>query len=90
MRLERPKDIERFGAIRFGTLQKIFELDCGPENGDPAAYSSVIQPIAGSRFIEVEREMAVIVPVRNERLMLIEGVLCGIPHAPTICPCSPR
>jgi mannosyl-3-phosphoglycerate synthase len=81
MRLERPKDIERFGAVRFGTLQKIFELDCGPDNGDPEAYSSVIQPISGSLLNDIERDMAIVVPVKNERLKLIEGVLCGIPHA---------
>jgi mannosyl-3-phosphoglycerate synthase len=81
MRLERPKDIERFGAIRFGTLQKIFELDCGPDNGDPVAYSSVIQPISGGMLNDIEREMAIVVPVKSERLKLIEGVLCGIPHA---------
>lgn len=80
MRIERPKDIERFGAVRFGTLQKIFELDSGMENGEPAAYSSVIQPISNNDLHDIEREMAVIVPVKNERLKLIEGVLCGIPH----------
>jgi mannosyl-3-phosphoglycerate synthase len=80
MRIERPKDVERFGAVRFGTLQKIFELDSGMENGDPAAYSSVIQPISTADLHDVEQEMAIIVPVKNERLKLIEGVLCGIPH----------
>jgi mannosyl-3-phosphoglycerate synthase len=80
MRIERPKEIERFGALRFGTLQKIFELDCGPENGDPAYHSSVIQPISSTILNEIERNMAIVVPVRNERLKLIEGVLCGIPH----------
>lgn len=80
MRIERPKDIERFGAIRFGTLQKIFELDSGMENGEPAAYSSVIQPISNTDLHHIEKDMAIIVPVKNERLKLIEGVLCGIPH----------
>jgi mannosyl-3-phosphoglycerate synthase len=80
MRIERPKDIERFGAVRFGTLQKIFELDSGMGNGEPAAYSCVIQPISNNDLHDIERDMAVIVPVKNERLKLIEGVLCGIPH----------
>ena len=29
---------------------------------------------------DVEKDMAIIVPVRSERLKLVEGVLCGIPH----------
>jgi mannosyl-3-phosphoglycerate synthase len=80
MRIERPKDVERFGAIRFGALQKIFELDSGMENGDPMAYKSVIQPICSTELAKIERDMAIVVPVRSEKLKLIEGVLCGIPH----------
>jgi len=28
----------------------------------------------------IQKEMAIVVPVRNERIKLIEGVLCGIPN----------
>jgi mannosyl-3-phosphoglycerate synthase len=81
MRLEFPKEIERFGAIRFGGLQKIFELDSGGKtNGKPTQSASAIQHVASERLSEIEGQMAVVVPVRNERLKLVEGVLCGIPH----------
>ncbi len=81
MRLELPKDIERFGAIRFGSLQKIFELDSGTTtNGSPSPAGSGIQHIPSDRLAEIEQEMAIVVPVRNERLKLVEGVLSGIPH----------
>ena len=80
MRIERPKEFERFGAIRFGSMQKIFELDSGMENDDPISYSSIIQTIPSPTLAEIEQDMAIIVPVRDERLKLIEGVLCGIPH----------
>ncbi len=79
MRLERPKEIERFGAIRFGDLQKIFELDSGLATSSPVVNSAIMQ-VGNSSLAEVQKQMAIIVPVRSERLKLVEGVLCGIPH----------
>lgn len=80
MRIERPKEIERFGAIRFGELQRIFELDSGLGDGQSPVVNSAIMQVGLQALAEVEKDMAIIVPVRNERLKLVEGVLCGIPH----------
>jgi mannosyl-3-phosphoglycerate synthase len=80
MRLERPKEIERLGAVRFGDLQRIFELDSGPSNGCPPTVTSAVMRVGQEALAKTESEMAIVVPVRNERLKLIEGVLCGIPH----------
>jgi mannosyl-3-phosphoglycerate synthase len=80
MRIERPKEIERFGAIRFGDLQKIFELDSGMGNGSSPAVSPAMMQVGNKTLAEIERDMTVVVPVRSERLKLVEGVLCGIPH----------
>jgi mannosyl-3-phosphoglycerate synthase len=81
MRLEFPKEIERFGAIRFGSIQKVFELDSGSmTNGKSTRNNTAIQYVASEKLAEIEKQMAIVVPVRNERLKLVEGVLCGIPH----------
>ncbi|HEX5399617.1 MAG TPA: mannosyl-3-phosphoglycerate synthase [Verrucomicrobiae bacterium] len=80
MRIERPKEIERFGAIRFGELQRIFELDSGLDGGRSPVVNSAIMEVSLQTLAEVEKDMAIVVPVRDERLKLIEGVLCGIPH----------
>lgn len=80
MRIEIPREVERFGAIRFGGLQKVFELDSGLKKSRVPVKGSTIMQIPYEALYEVEKEMAVVVPVRNERLKLIEGVLCGIPH----------
>lgn len=80
MRLERPKEIERFGTVRFGDLQRIFELDSGLDNGNPSTVTSAIMRVGQEALASVQEEMAIVVPVRSERLKLIEGVLCGIPH----------
>jgi mannosyl-3-phosphoglycerate synthase len=80
MRIERPKEIERFGAVRFGELQKIFELDSGLGHTHDKVTNSAIMQVGMQALAEIEKDMAIIVPVRNERLKLVEGVLSGIPH----------
>lgn len=60
----------------------MFELDEGLEIDEEFTNPfHVIQQIPYERLHEVEKDMAIIVPVKNERLRLLEGVLSGIPHA---------
>ncbi len=80
MRIEIPRDVERFGAVRFGGLQKVFELDSGLTTNPSPAEGSTVQQVPYEALYEIEKKMAIVVPCRNERLKLIEGVLCGIPH----------
>lgn len=82
MRIEIPTNAERFGANLFYTVQKIYELDGG--YGVDAEFESpfhVIQQIPYERLHEIEKDLAIVIPVKDERLRLLEGVLCGIPHA---------
>ncbi len=81
MRLEIPANSERFGANQFYKVQKIYELDGG--YAADAEFNSpfhVIQQIPYERLHEIEKDLAIIIPVKDERLRLLEGVLCGIPH----------
>jgi mannosyl-3-phosphoglycerate synthase len=81
MRLELPARAERFGANLFYNIQKIYELDGGFEfDGEFASPFHVIQQITRERLYEIERDMAIVIPVKNERLRLLESALCGIPH----------
>ncbi len=81
MRIESPREFERLGAVRIYGLQKVYELDAGPETAEPGADDdSVVRRVSSDALHEIERQMAIVVPVRNERLKLIEGVLVGIPH----------
>ncbi len=80
MKIEIPKNVERFGAVCFGGLQKVFELDSGILNGHSPDRKNAIQTIAYNELRNIYEDMAIIVPVRAERLKLIDGVLCGIPH----------
>lgn len=81
MRLELPVRAERFGANLFYNIQKIYELDGGYEfDGEFASPFHVIQQIPREQLYEIERNMAIVIPVKNERLRLLESALCGIPH----------
>jgi mannosyl-3-phosphoglycerate synthase len=81
MRIELPKTVERIGAVRFGDLQKVFELDSGLGEESPAEAARTIRAISYRELYKIQREMAIVIPVKGERLKLIEGVLCGVPHA---------
>jgi len=80
MRIELPKSVERFGAIRFSELQKVFELDSGPAHKTLVQPSQAIRAIPYEEMSSIYDQMAIVVPVMNEKLKLMEGVLCGIPH----------
>ncbi len=81
MRIELPKNVERIGAVRFGDLQKVFELDSGLGEESPAELSRVIRAVSYRELYKIQKDMAIVIPVKGERLKLIEGVLCGVPHA---------
>lgn len=81
MRIELPRESERLGGVIFYGVQKVFELDGGLHTEtDRNAENPIIWRISYEMRLEIERQMAIVVPVRNERIRLIEGVLCGIPH----------
>lgn len=80
MRIEIPREFERLGAVRVYGLQKVYELDAGPQATLPGDPDAVIQSLSAESIYEVQRQMAIVVPVRSERLKLIEGVLVGIPN----------
>ncbi len=76
MRIEIPRECERIGSLQIYGLQKVYELDGGEGSHE---HDSVIERIPSEVLYDRMREMAIIVPVKSERLKLIEGVLVGIP-----------
>lgn len=82
MRIDLPVLSERMGANRFYQVQKIYELDGGFEQDDEFSNPfHVIRQIPYERLNEIEKDTAIVIPVKNERLRLLEGILSGIPHA---------
>lgn len=83
MRLTYPYQTERLGAVRIYGLQHVFELDSGaaPFDADSAlSWGTTVAHVPTEVLSSVQRKMAVVVPCKNERLKLLEGVLAGIPH----------
>ena len=78
MRVDLPRYTERFGSISLHGVQRVYELDSGFSDGRPA--SEAIRRIGNEEMSEIERKMAIVIPVKGERLKLLEGVLSGIPH----------
>jgi mannosyl-3-phosphoglycerate synthase len=92
MRIGLPHATERLGAVLVHSVQYVFELDSGKDVQPGPGGSELVELIPYDVRYPVETEMAVVVPVREERLRLVEGVLVGIPnHCLTIvCSASAR
>ena len=78
MQLDLPRYTERFGAISLHGVQRVYELDSGFNSGGLTSES--IRRIGNEEISEIERKMAIVIPIKGERLKLLEGVLSGIPH----------
>ena len=78
MRVDLPRYTERFGSISLHGVQRVYELDSGFSDGRPT--SEAIRRIGNEEMSEIEKKMAIVIPVKGERLKLLEGVLSGVPH----------
>jgi mannosyl-3-phosphoglycerate synthase len=78
MKLDIPRYTERFGATSLHGVQRVFELDSGFDDGSSA--SETVMKVGNDKIADIERRMAIVIPIKGERLRLLEGVLSGIPH----------
>jgi len=78
LKLDLPRYTERFGAISLHGVQRVYELDSGFNGG--RTTSETIRSIGNEEISEIERKIAIVIPIKGERLKLLEGVLSGIPH----------
>jgi mannosyl-3-phosphoglycerate synthase len=82
MRIELPREAQRFGANLFYGVQKVYELDSGPASDTlPNWADFVIRQIPYESLNAIEKQMAIIVPMKGEKLRLLEGILYAIPHS---------
>jgi mannosyl-3-phosphoglycerate synthase len=78
MKLDLPRYTERFGATSLHGVQRVYELDSGFDDG--RSMSETIMRVGNDQISEIERKMAIVIPIKGERLRLLEGVLSGVPH----------
>src|SRR4030065_2604848 len=80
MKLDVPRFTERFGSVSLHGVQRVYELDSGHRNKNKKTESEIIRSIDDEIISKIEAEMAIVIPIKGERLKLLEGVLSGIPH----------
>ena len=80
MRIETQRYTERFGSVRLNEVQKVLELDSGkPEKHHTPQDVSVLK-IEDEVIRNYEAKMAIVIPIKDDKLKLFEGVISGIPH----------
>jgi len=80
MRIETQRYTERFGSVRLNDVQQVLELDSGiAEETGPAEYVGVLKIDEGI-IKDNEKKMAIVIPIKDEKLKLFEGVVSGVPH----------
>jgi mannosyl-3-phosphoglycerate synthase len=78
MRIESIGLAEHLGSVKIYGVRRVLELDSGAK--------PLIEEIPEVRQIEkeaiedIERRMAIVLPVKDEDLTVFEGVLSGVPH----------
>ncbi len=79
MKLDFPRYTERVGAVNIGSVQRVYELDSGKSEEYHKTHQTV-RKICDEELADTFSKMAIIIPIKSERLKLLEGVLSGIPH----------
>ena len=80
MRIEKQRYTERFGSIKINDVQKVLELDSGKWADEPLKEEIAVDKIEEEVIKHFEAKMAIIIPVKDEKLKLFEGVISGVPH----------
>ncbi len=75
MMLEAPQRFESYGAVTLYDLVKVLELDATRYRGFPG-----IVTIDDDVFNDMAAKTAIVVPIKDEELFTLEGVISAIPH----------
>ena len=77
MKMELPRFTERFGSVRINNVQRVLLLDSyNNQGGDQTG----IYNIQRDDMRSIENKMAIVIPVKDEKLKVIEGVISAIPE----------
>jgi len=74
MLVEAPRHAEILGSVKIFDVQKVLKL----ESGDFEA--PLLRCISNEEIEEILEKMVIIIPVKNERINLLDGVLRAIPQ----------
>src|SRR3954447_7491195 len=75
----------KIGKVVIHSLQTVYELDCSN------SYSNINmrnnRAFGYQELSDIFKKMAIVIPVKNEKLSILEGVLSGIPNECLIMLC---
>ena len=80
MRIETQRYTERFGSVRLNEVQQVLELDSGRAKDSNSARDIAVLKIEEEVLKDYEDKMAVVIPIKDDKLKLFEGVVSGVPH----------
>jgi mannosyl-3-phosphoglycerate synthase len=80
MRVEQTRYTERFGSVRINEVQKVLELDSGRDNDLTATERIAVVKLNEEIIGDFEKKTLIVIPTKDEKLKLLEGVISGIPH----------
>jgi len=80
MRVESPRYTERFGSVRINDVQSVLELDSGRAKEIPSEENIAALKVEEDIIKDYEEKMAIVIPTKDEKLKLFEGVISGVPH----------
>jgi mannosyl-3-phosphoglycerate synthase len=80
MFIESPRYTERFGSVRMSHVQRVISLDSGSKRRLPPQTAIGVRKIDEETIRHYEERMAIVIPTKDEKLRLLEGVISGVPH----------
>ena len=76
MILEKPGFFELYGAVKIHSLARVVELSAvGARGGDG------LHVLTPSDVEEIAPTLAIIIPIKNDEILSLAGVVSGVPHA---------
>ncbi len=80
MFIESPRYTERFGSVRMSHVQRVISLDSGAKRRLHSQGAIGVRKIDEETIRHFEDRMAIVIPTKDEKLRLLEGVVSGVPH----------
>lgn len=79
VKIDFPRYTERLGVVSIHSVQKIYELDSGKSKGFQDSHQTV-RAFDYDEISNILHDLAIIIPIKGDKLKLLEGVLSGIPN----------
>ncbi|AEA47330.1 mannosyl-3-phosphoglycerate synthase [Archaeoglobus veneficus] len=75
MLIEAPRHAEIFGSVKIYDVQKVLKLESKEIEGP------LLRSIGREQIEEVLEKLSIVIPIKNEKIKLLDGVLKAIPDA---------